>query len=130
MDDDTAKGQYPAQVGIWTLTAPDGRTWQAPSPLRAVAAEQHERIPARVALARVMDAAHDAGLWRDEDETPKEGGWFAIKREDGSLCLRAWGAGVWWIPLKDGWLSGLPPGFQWIGPVADINWMPPKEKEA
>jgi hypothetical protein len=40
--------------GTWTLTAPDGRTWQADSPLLALRAEQRERVPADVALARVM----------------------------------------------------------------------------
>jgi hypothetical protein len=40
--------------GTWTLTAPDGRTWQADSPLLALRAEQRERVPADVALARIM----------------------------------------------------------------------------
>jgi hypothetical protein len=47
--------------GTWTLTAPDGRTWQAESPLRVVATESRERIPASVALERIYAAA---------DETP------------------------------------------------------------
>lgn len=42
--------------GTWTLTAPDGRTWQADTPLRCAAAEQRERVPADVAMARVMEA--------------------------------------------------------------------------
>lgn len=42
--------------GTWTLTAPDGRTWSAESPLKCCALEQHERVPSEVALARVMDA--------------------------------------------------------------------------
>jgi len=43
--------------GIWTLTAPDGRTWQAESPLRCCGAESRERIPAEVALGRILKAA-------------------------------------------------------------------------
>lgn len=42
--------------GTWTLTAPDGRTWQAESPLRVVAMESRERVPAEVALARINAA--------------------------------------------------------------------------
>lgn len=45
--------------GTWTLTAPDGRQWQADSPLRAVSLEQRERIPAEVALARVLALANE-----------------------------------------------------------------------
>jgi hypothetical protein len=44
------------QVGTWTLTAPDGRTWQADSPLKACSAEQRDRIPPEVALKRIFDA--------------------------------------------------------------------------
>lgn len=43
----------PPQVGTWTLTAPDGRTWQAESPLKCCSLEQRERVPASVALARI-----------------------------------------------------------------------------
>jgi hypothetical protein len=45
----------PAQAGTWTLTAPDGRTWQAESPLKACSLEQRERVPASVALARIVE---------------------------------------------------------------------------
>lgn len=45
--------------GTWTLTAPDGRTWQADSPLRCVSLEQRERVPADVALARVVAMANE-----------------------------------------------------------------------
>ncbi len=45
------------QAGTWTLTAPDGRKWTADSPLRVVAQESRERIPASVALERVLTAA-------------------------------------------------------------------------
>lgn len=43
------------QTGTWTLTAPDGRTWQADSPLKACGLEQRERVPANVALARIVE---------------------------------------------------------------------------
>lgn len=56
----------PHQAGTWTLTAPDGRTWQADSPLRACAIEQRERVPASVAYARIM-----AELKRTEDADRK-----------------------------------------------------------
>jgi hypothetical protein len=45
--------------GTWTLTAPDGRTWLAESPLRAAAAEGRDRVPAEVAIARVLRAANE-----------------------------------------------------------------------
>jgi hypothetical protein len=64
--------------------------------------------------------------WHPEIEQPSEPGWYAIKRGDGSLCLRAFGKDMqWWIPLKDGWVSGLPSGFKWIGPLQPIDWDTP-----
>lgn len=44
-------------TGTWTLTSPDGKTWQADSPLKCVSAEQRARIPADVALARIYAAS-------------------------------------------------------------------------
>lgn len=44
------------QQGTWTLTAPDGRTWQADSPIACVRNEQRERVPAEVALQRIKAA--------------------------------------------------------------------------
>ena len=46
-------------VGTWTLTAPDGQIWQADSPLRCVSVEQRERVPADVALGRVLAMASE-----------------------------------------------------------------------
>lgn len=43
------------QEGTWTLTAPDGRTWTAESPLAVCGLEQRERIPPSVAIARIME---------------------------------------------------------------------------
>ena len=42
--------------GTWTLTAPDGRSWQDESPLRVCGAEQRERVPDDVALSRILRA--------------------------------------------------------------------------
>lgn len=47
------------QEGTWTLTAPDGQMWQADSPIRCVSLEQRERVPADVAMARVIAAASE-----------------------------------------------------------------------
>lgn len=55
------------QAGTWTLTAPDGRTWQAESPLHCCGAESRERVPADVALARILKAANPT-----PDETDAE----------------------------------------------------------
>jgi hypothetical protein len=66
--DDQAPGEYKAQPGTWTLTAPDGRQWTADSPLAAAGLEQKERIPAKVALARIM---HEADTSKDSSgESP------------------------------------------------------------
>jgi hypothetical protein len=59
--------------GTWTLTAPDGRTWQADSPLRCVANEQRERIPPEIALQRIFDAASEDRDWQTIDTAPKDG---------------------------------------------------------
>jgi carbamate kinase len=45
--------------GTWTLTAPDGVNWCAESPIACLNAEQSERVPASVALARLLVAASE-----------------------------------------------------------------------
>jgi len=50
------------QSGTWKLTAPDGRTWEGDSPLKACGAEQRERVPAQVALQRIYAACDDGDL--------------------------------------------------------------------
>ena len=40
--------------GTWRLTAPDGRYWDGMTPLAACRAEQAERVPAQVAVQRIM----------------------------------------------------------------------------
>jgi hypothetical protein len=39
----------------------------------------------------------------------------------GEFRYRAWGNGVWWIPLPDGWLSSCDGIYRWAGPFADVN---------
>ncbi len=69
MSENTETKQYPQQEGIWTLVAPDGRTWTGTSSLRCVAAEQAERIPAAVRLARIMrELRQDNTTLGDSDE--------------------------------------------------------------
>jgi len=83
-------------------------------------AERHIALPLPAALpAQPEQRAVDG--WHDEAEEPTEGGWYAIERADGSRCVRGFGDGQWWIPLKGGWLSGLPAGFRWRGPIADMG---------
>ena len=66
------------QEGTWTLTAPDGRKWEAKSPLECAGIEQRERVPPRVAVQRIVAAmeSYDAELvrrmtaaMREADET-------------------------------------------------------------
>lgn len=71
------------QAGTWTLTAPDGRTWEASSPLHCASREQAERIPAKVAIDRIFAAllddsndAKDAARYR---WLAKEHGWWLLK---------------------------------------------------
>lgn len=55
------------QTGVWTLTAPDGRTWKADSPLKACGAEQRERVPAEVAIARIFAACDESDIAQPAD---------------------------------------------------------------
>lgn len=88
--------------------------------------QQHSpRCPYRLA-SEALEVIQAGPKWHSEDEIPAEPGWFTIKRHDGSLCIRAYGAGHWWIPLKDGWISGLPAGFEWLGPIAPMDWDTPQ----
>ena len=40
--------------GTWVLVAPNGREYTGPSPIQALRAEQAERVPAHVAVQRIM----------------------------------------------------------------------------
>lgn len=46
-------------AGEWMLTAPDGRSWKADSPIRCMHAEMNARVPSLVALARIKRALLD-----------------------------------------------------------------------
>ena len=76
------------QAGTWTRTAPDGRTWEASSPLHCCGAEQRERVPADVALARILEAATqtpdevDAERYRWLRKNPQWLGWEHDFRPD------------------------------------------------
>lgn len=59
-----------AQEGTWTLTAPDGRTWTAGSPLAVCATELRSRRSAAECLENIFsaldqEAAEDAKIVRD-----------------------------------------------------------------
>lgn len=87
---DTAPGQHKAQEGVWTLTAPDGHTWQADSPLRVVAKESNERVPPEVALARLGAAIAEPPTKSGTDSpavrAPSQGA-VAWMDEQGSVIL-------------------------------------------
>lgn len=44
--------------GTWTLTAPDGRKWEAETPLQCVSLEQKDRVPPEIAIERIFNAAY------------------------------------------------------------------------
>lgn len=44
-------------AGTWRLIAPDGRVYEASSPLACCGAEQRDRLPAKVILERMFAAA-------------------------------------------------------------------------
>jgi hypothetical protein len=57
--------------------------------------------------------------------SPTKPGWYECWRKDngwgGEMRYRAWGNGLWWTPLPDGWLSSRNGIYQWRGPVADVS---------
>ena len=60
-------------VGTWRLTSPDGRYWEGTGPLAACRAEQVERVPPSVQLARVLAAADEQEIadWMMEKEAAR-----------------------------------------------------------
>ena len=56
------------QNGTWVLVAPDGRKYEAESPIRCCRAEQNERISERVRIARLLAFAFDESGDCEEDE--------------------------------------------------------------
>jgi len=81
---------YPHQQGTWTLTAPDGRQWQAESPLQCCGKENAERIPAQLRLQRIfngMNAWTEQGIWLMTEgnhvivRIERDGKWIEVIRE-------------------------------------------------
>lgn len=79
--------QYKPQSGTWTLTAPDGRQWQAASGLMAAAKEQNERIPPEVMVDRIMEAAEPDEIDRLRDAIALAYGYlWHVNNEPGTPC--------------------------------------------
>ncbi len=82
------------QAGLWTLTAPDGRMYQADSPLRCCGLEQRERIPADVAMARIIRASSepdDSELldWLDATNKRFKMGWKVSVAPAGNCSVQS-----------------------------------------
>jgi hypothetical protein len=82
------------QAGLWTLTAPDGRTYQADSPLRCCGLEQRQRVPADVAMARILRAASepdDSELldWLDATNKRFKMGWKVSVAPAGNCSVQS-----------------------------------------
>ena len=82
------------QGGMWTLTAPDGRTYQADSPLRCCGLEQRERVPADVAMARILRASSepdDSELldWLDATNKRFKMGWKVSVAPAGNCSVQS-----------------------------------------
>lgn len=82
------------QGGMWTLTAPDGRTYQADSPLRCCGLEQRQRVPADVAMARIFRAASepdDSELldWLDSTNKRFKMGWKVSVAPAGNCSVQS-----------------------------------------
>lgn len=72
--------------------------------------------------------------WRSSYEKPTRRGWYECRARDdrwkGKTQWRAWGRGMWWIPLgrgdgSDGWLSSPMGIYRWRGPAHDLMGPPP-----
>jgi hypothetical protein len=55
------------QVGIWTLTAPDGSEFKAESPMYCCRKEQETRAPKEVALERLFASMNKCWLCEEDD---------------------------------------------------------------
>src|ERR1041385_7563390 len=75
--------------------------------------------------------------WRSSYEKPRRRGWYETRARDGrwngETRWRAWGRGMWWIPLggpnaEGGWLSSPMGLYQWRGPAHDIMKPPPNDE--
>lgn len=68
--------------------------------------------------------------WMDANVEPPSRGWYECRalddRWDGETRFRAWGQGMWWIPLgggdaEAGWISSPMGLYEWRGPAHDID---------
>lgn len=100
--------------GTWTLTAPDGRTWQADSPLRVVAVESRERIPATVALERIYAAASEDHDWLPIHEAPKDGTPVLVCNDERN--------GSWIAYYHPVYQSGYRPSNPWASLMLNCDW--------
>lgn len=70
----------------WTLTAPDGRQWQAESALRCAALELNSRVPATTQLERILAAAAEPDL---AERHVALGARFGVKHADDLIDAQA-----------------------------------------
>ncbi len=65
------------------------------------------------------------GRWKSANKTPRITGWYECMAVDdrwgGKIRYRAWGAGIWWTPIQDGWITSGAGIYRWRGPVAEVN---------
>lgn len=76
------------QEGCWTLIAPDGRQWLSDSPLRCASLEQRERVPAAVAMDRILAAVQEDGETEAKADRDRFHLWalskeLRLRRDDG-----------------------------------------------
>lgn len=65
--------------GTWRLVAPDGREWEAPSPLHCVRLEMLKRVPPSVQMARVLAAVEESDL---AERHAQLGDFYGVKHAD------------------------------------------------
>lgn len=77
--------------------------------------------------------------WRSSYSKPSKRGWYEVRARDGrfgdEVTFRAWGQGMWWIPLggpnaEGGWLSSPMGLYRWRGPAHDIMGPMPSESRS
>ncbi len=90
-------------------------------------AMEHQKTAATVGRLKrlVIRFFKKFGRWQNSEKRPRIAGWYECvaidDRWNGEMRYRAWGAGTWWIPLKDGWLTSKVGLYRWRGPVADVH---------
>jgi len=77
------------QAGTWILIAPDGRRFEAETPMLCARNELHDRVPASVALERIMAESDDNDIGEYEAQTIgliRERGWRLNKKTDEEIA--------------------------------------------